>query len=79
MCKQQYKCDHCDAVFEAKYVLLKPISTNVHIFGASILIMNNGRVSATTTSKVKEGDMLMHCPKCKKVHLFGFDKYSFKI
>lgn len=72
----KYKCDKCGFVFKGKDVLLKPM---IEGFGGSSPMMTfkyvnkEGKIMGGNQSPSLE-DRTMHCPKCKTVHLFGFDE-----
>lgn len=73
----KHKCDFCGATFEEEEVAKIPINPEpgIEIIGMSIFVWNSKteKLSRTSTHSLQEGDCTLHCPECKKVHLFGFD------
>jgi len=64
--QKKYKCDECKKTFTAGTVLLIPEPKNLFV-GPSLLLG-----SPLTVDRAGERYHLA-CPKCKQVHLFGFD------
>lgn len=69
-----YKCDDCEAMFkESRVKLIKPCD-NINIAFSTVMFKDkNGKAMRGDFSSLKEGDKLLACPACGKVHLFGFN------
>ena len=59
--KDVYKCDECGATFCINDVEVQPYPDNFSIF-------------AVPPFEIAGKASTLHCPKCHKVHLRGFDK-----
>ena len=71
----KYKCDNCKEVFNEEDIVLQPLIGNIEIIGQSIMVKNiiTGKPAMTNTKNAVEGDCTVHCPKCFKIHFWGFD------
>jgi rubrerythrin len=58
--KNVYKCDECPATFSAGEIEAKVWPDNIKIIGTHGFIFN-------------DKEYALHCPKCGKVHLQGFN------
>ncbi len=73
-----YKCDDCPATFKASEVELQLLGNGLSmtpLFSTIRLIASDGTiVGVGSTDNANKGDQVMCCPKCHKVHLFGFNR-----
>lgn len=71
----KYKCDECKGIFVGREVkLVKPHSNFKVLTPWSIMaVEENGKIIQTDFKNLKEGDRLLACPKCEKIHFNGFD------
>ena len=71
--KGTYRCDTCKETFTAQEVKLEPAGTNIRIETQYMMgVDKEGNVIACHV--FKDGDKILHCPKCGYIHLFGFDR-----
>ena len=71
---EKYICDECKFVFTKSEVITELFPKNFNLYMQPIIVMDkNGKAKRTMTKDIKEGDRSLHCPKCKKSHLFGFN------
>ena len=71
---KKYKCDECSATFIGKNVkLVKPIK-NIEMHPVHSCLIFVDKSGTITGGELKKGDKLLACPKCEKVHLFGFEQ-----
>lgn len=71
----KYKCDDpvCGAIFTKEEVVLKPATTNIQILGVGMVGADKAGRFIRVPGQFREGDQVLHCPKCGRLHLFGFD------
>jgi hypothetical protein len=70
-----YKCDKCGHKFKGKDALLKRVTggfEGVALFASFVYVDKNGKIIGGSKSPGTT-DKTLHCPKCKALHLFGFD------
>jgi len=73
--EEVYKCDECGHTFKGRDVLLTKPATNIKMMplhGRVIGVDKDGIITLLS-EPVLEGDRLLACPKCHRVHLFGFN------
>ena len=69
-----YKCDDCKKTFKQSEIKKVKPSTNFHLLLQPIYFMDfEGKAKCGMMDKLEDGDKLLACPHCEKVHLFGFD------
>ncbi len=70
-----YCCDMCSEIFEGKDASLSAPIPNFEVALSTMPIMfvdKEGIIRGSSSMPSEEGDMLMGCPFCNHVHLFGF-------
>lgn len=71
-----YKCDECGATFKPVEVKLVDPADNVTIATPGYKIMcveADGTICGKQNPRARDGDRLLACPKCGRIHLNGFD------
>lgn len=75
----KYKCDdeNCGAVFTGEDIVFKEFPSNIEIITQTVMVRNiiTEKNFMSSTRDIREGDCGLHCPKCGRAHLFGFDRY----
>ena len=75
--KEKHKCDKCKHKFKGKDVaLVKPSNTfeAMSMMRSIMFVDKEGTIRGSSSMPKEKGDRLLACPKCKQVHLSGFDK-----
>lgn len=70
-CEQTAICDECKHEFPAKDCFLEEFGNNVSMPFASIMFIDkDGKIVG---GQPNVDDKVFGCPKCKHIHLFGFN------
>lgn len=72
-----YICDECHETFSAKEIKLVSPAPNIKMvpmFNMVKFVDADDVVMCSPSLPNQEGDRLMACPYCGRVHLFGFDE-----
>jgi len=70
-----YVCDSCGETFKAKDIKLMNASPNMSRINlpVPIIIIDKSGDFIKTASDFTDGDRVLACPNCSRVHLFGFN------
>ena len=66
-----YRCDSCKTTIYEKDITLN-MTSPITFQNKRLVAMNNGK-RVQRFQKFEPGDKCLSCPKCGKLHLYGFE------
>jgi len=76
--EEKYKCDSCKKVFPLSEIKFVEAADNITILTPPmpfVFLDKDGIITGGSQQPSKKnGDKILACPHCDKIHLFGMDK-----